>query len=71
MFSNLVDNILLWNNKTLKRNINTLNFTLNYKVTTLNDKKVIKSKKKQRIINKNLLTLLVLLQVIFSFMLLA
>lgn len=46
MFSNLVDNILLWNNKTLKRNINTLNFTLNYKVTTLNDKKVIKSKKK-------------------------
>lgn len=45
MFSNLVDNILLWNNKTLKRNINTLNFTL-YKVTTLNDKKVIKSKKK-------------------------
>lgn len=59
MFSNLVDNILLWNNKTLKRNINRLNFTLNYKVTTLNDKKVIKSKKK-RIINKNLLTLLVL-----------
>lgn len=71
MFSNLVDNILLWNNKTLKRNINILNFTLNYKVTTLNDKKVIKSKKKNRIINKNLLTLLVLLQVIFSFMLLA
>lgn len=70
MFSNLVDNILLWNNKTLKRNINRLNFTLNYKVTTLNDKKVIKSKK-NRIINKNLLTLLVLLQVIFSFMLLA
>lgn len=70
MFSNLVDNILLWNNKTLKRNINRLNFTLNYKVTTLNDKKVIKSKKK-RIINKNLLTLLVLLQVFFSFMLLA
>lgn len=60
MFSNLVDNILLWNNKTLKRNINRLNFTLNYKVTTLNDKKVIKSKKKKRIINKNLLTLLVL-----------
>lgn len=70
MFSNLVDNILLWNNKTLKRNINRLYFTLNYKVTTLNDKKVIKSKKK-RIINKNLLTLLVLLQVFFSFMLLA
>lgn len=46
MFSNLVDNILIWNNKTLKRNINRLNFTLNYKVTTLNDKKVIKSKKK-------------------------
>lgn len=59
MFSNLVDNILLWNNKTLKRNINRLNFTLNYKVTTLNDKKVIKSKKKS-IINKNLLKLLVL-----------
>lgn len=60
MFSNLVDNILLWNNKTLKRNINRLNFTLNYKVTTLNDKKVIKSKKKNVSLIKNLLTLLVL-----------
>lgn len=46
------------NKKTLKRNINTLNFTL-YKVTTLNDEKVIKAKK-NLIINKNLLKLLVM-----------
>lgn len=63
MFFNLVDNILLWNNKIFKWNINIFNFIL-YKVIILNDKKVIKFKKKF-IINKNLLKFLVILEVFF------